>query len=100
MAGWDKQMKSMELDDEEKLDAHMPIAMENKPDYPFGLRICLTTSELKKLGLDAADCSRGDRLKLYADCRVTEVSHVDSEHGGKQSRVELQIEKLDTEDSE
>ena len=35
----------MELDDEDKLDAIMPIPMDNKPDFPYGLRICLTEKE-------------------------------------------------------
>ena len=51
MAGWSKQMVSMELDDEDKLDAPMPIKMPNKPDFPYGLRICLNEKELKKIGL-------------------------------------------------
>ena len=92
MAGWSKQMVSMELDDEDKLDAPMPIKMPNKPDFPYGLRICLNEKELKKIGLDA-DCVVGDGILLRAFGKVTSVSNHD--HGnGPESRVEIQIERL------
>ena len=77
----------MELDDEEQLDAIMPMPT-NRPRYPFGLRICLGPPELKKLGLDA-DCSVGDMIDLRAFASVT---CVHSEAGS--ARVELQIEKI------
>ena len=83
----------MELDDEASLDAAMPIAMAEKPKYPFGLRICLCERELEKLGLEA-DCDVGDVIDLRAFAVVTSVSKGEGEHEGKYSRVELQIQKL------
>ena len=85
--GWSK-LVDMELTDDEKLDASMPIPMPTKPDYPFGLRICLTNPELEKLGLDA-DCDVGDVIDLRAFAEVTCVSK-----NGDDCRVELQIQKL------
>lgn len=82
----------MELDDDEKLDASMPIAMPERPSFPYGLRICLTHRELEKLGLDA-DCDIGDVIDLRAFAEVTSVSMTDGA-GGKECRVELQIQKL------
>ena len=87
-----KKLVSMELDDEEKFDAPQPIAMSNKPDYPYGLRVCLTHRELAKMGL-GANCDVGDHLMLMVDACVTCVSQSDGP-GGPESRVELQIEKM------
>jgi len=86
-------MVDLELDDEDKLDANMPIPMAEKPKFPYGLRICLTHKELEKLGLDA-DCDIGDVIDLRAFATVTSVSNGEGEFEGKYCRVELQIEKL------
>lgn len=89
-------MTSMELDDEDSLDAIMPIPMPDKPKWPYGLRICLTEKELEKLDLDA-DCSVGDIIDLRAFARVTSVSSNEMEGGKCCSRVELQIEEMSVE---
>lgn len=83
---------SMELDDEDQLDACLPIPCE-KPRFPYGLRICLTHAELMKLKLDA-DCDVGDVVDLRAFAVVTSKSISQDEHNGEQCRIELQIEKL------
>ena len=88
---WSK-MVDMEMSDEEKFDALMPIAMPQKPDYPYGLRISLTHKELEKLGLEA-DCDVGDVIDLRAFAVVTSVSSRESE-GENHCCVELQIQKL------
>lgn len=89
MSSWGK-MVDLELDDEDKLDAFMPIPMPDKPRYPYGLRICLCKDELEKLGLDLPDV--GDVVDLRAFGEVTSVS--DGE-GGR--RVEIQIQRLSIE---
>lgn len=91
---WGK-MTSMELDDEDQLDYPMPYAMPDKPKWPYGLRISLTHSELKKLKLDA-DCEVGDVIDFRAFATVTSVS-INETDRGKECRVELQIEKLQVE---
>lgn len=91
MAGWSA-MVDMELSEEERYDAVLPIAMPDKPQYPCGLRICLTHNELEKLGLEA-DCAIGDVIDLRAFAVVTSVSSSDGDFGPS-CRVELQIEKL------
>ena len=48
-------LHSMDLDDEEKMDTICPIPMPDKPQYPYGLCICLTHAEFEKLGLDPSD---------------------------------------------
>jgi hypothetical protein len=84
---WSK-LVDMELDDEDKLDSMPAEIMPKRPDYPYGLRICLTHSELRKLDLDA-DCNVGDLIDLRAFAEVTSISK-----DGDSSRVELQIQKL------
>ena len=89
---WSK-MISMELDDEDILDAIMPFPMPDKPKYPYGLRICLTEKELEKLDLEA-DCNVGDIIDLRAFARVTSVSSNEMENGKCCCRVELTLEEL------
>lgn len=102
-----KPMVSMELDDEAQVDQFLPIPMDNKPKFPCGLSICLTHDELAKLDLDPADAFVGGTIHLHAMARITSVSSSDSapsnwSKGGKNVRVELQIENLaiESEDEE
>ena len=94
-------MVSMELDDEEKLDATGPIPMPDKPDYPYGLRICLTDCEFEKLGIDPSNAQVGETFHLFAMAKVTSISSNDSE-GGSNYRLEAQITDLalESEDQE
>lgn len=85
---WTK-LVSMEMTDEDKLDMLMPMPMADRPDYPPGLRICLTDVELTKLGL-GNDCEVGDMLDLRCFARVTSVSKNVSEDRTS-CRVELVI---------
>lgn len=87
-------MVDMELDDESKMDAPMPILMDNKPDYPYGLRISLTNREMKKLDLDPDYAKVGGIVHLSAMARITHVSHSDSGPDDYNCCVELQIEDL------
>lgn len=88
--GWTK-LVDMENDDEDQIDLAVP-AIAERPKYPWGLRICLTHRELEKLGLDA-DCEVGDVIDLRAFAVVTSCSLNETE-GGRDCRVELQIQKL------
>jgi hypothetical protein len=94
-------MVSMELDDESKIDAVQPYPMPDKPDYPYGLRICLTHEELAKLDLDPSDAFVGGIIHMHALARITSVSASDGD-SGPSCRVELQIEdmSIESEDSE
>ena len=78
---------SLEYDDEEMIDHAMPT-LPDKPQYPYGLKICLTSPELKKLDLDT-DCNVGDVIDLRAFAEVTSISK-----DGDICRIELQIQKL------
>jgi hypothetical protein len=86
---WTK-MVSMELDDEDKLDLAVP-SISQKPDYPWGLRICFCEKELKKLELDVPEI--GDMIDMRAMGTVTSVS-IEKRDGGDSCRVEIQIERI------
>lgn len=94
-------MTSMELDDEGKLDAPAPMPMSEKPDYPYGLRICLCSAELDKLDLDVSEAVIGGIVHLHALATVTSVS-MDAGEYGSNCRVELQITAMavESEDEE
>lgn len=92
---WEK-MVDLELDDEDKMDAVMPISMPSRPDFPYGTRISLTKRELDKLGLPLPE--RGDMIDFRAIGTVTSVSSSDTEYGGEGCCVEIQIEKMSVED--
>jgi len=94
-------MVSMELDDEDKLDAVMPIAMPSRPDFPYGLRISLTEKELDKLELDPEDAVVGGTIHGHFMGRITSVN-VTKENDRTCCRIEVQIEDLaiESEDDE
>lgn len=93
-------MVSMELDDEGKLDAPEPIR-PMKPDFPWGLRITLTSDELDKLELDPKDAFVGGMVHGHFMARITSVSS-NCEPCEDNHRVEMQIENLaiESEDAE
>lgn len=94
-------MKSMELDDEQKLDAPMPIPMPTKPDYPYGLRLCFDDSTLAKLGINPKQAMVGGMIHGHFIARITDVSSNENE-GGENNRVESQIVSMcvESEDAE
>ena len=94
-------MIDMSMDDEDSLDAPMPYPMAEKPQYPYGLRICLTTAELDKLGVSHEDAFVGGIVHLHALAEITCVSCNDS-GDGPCARVEMTITHLalESEDEE
>jgi len=99
-------MVSMEMDDEEKKDFSSPIPCPT-PDYPYGLKICLTQDEMAKLEIDPSEAFVGGIVHIHALARVTSVSISDDaptsySSGGTRARVELQIEDMciESEDEE
>lgn len=94
-------MHDMELSDDDKLDAVMPIAMPDKPDYPCGLRITLCDPELEKLGVDESEAVIDGMIHGHFLGRITSVSR-EAGPDSKRTRVEIQIESLalESEDEE
>src|SRR5208337_4855313 len=84
-------MKSLELEDEEKLDAIMPMPMA-RPDYPCNMRISLTEKEFEKLEIDYSGAKVGDVFIMKCVCKITSMSHRDDEDSdGPTCRCEAQI---------
>lgn len=63
-----------------------------RPDYPYGLRICLNEKQLAKLGMDC-DCDVNDVVELRCGGVITSVSKSD-ENGMFTCRIEIQITNL------
>lgn len=87
-------MVSLELDDESKLDAIMPMPMPDRPDYPFGTQICLTDREIRKMGIDPDDFVKGGLVQIHATARVTSTSKREENDEGPKHRVEFQFEDM------
>lgn len=94
-------MHSMELDDEQKLDAIQPMPMECKPDYPYGLRLCFDEKTMAKLGIDYKMCVVGGVIHGHFIAKITDVS-ASANEGGECNRVEAQITDMcvESEDEE
>lgn len=94
-------MVSMALDDETREKMIQPIAMPDKPDFPYGLRISLTSAELDKLDIDPSEAFRGAMFHMHAICRITNVNANDGENGPS-CCIEAQIEDMciESEDGE
>jgi hypothetical protein len=90
--GWSK-LTDMAMSSEERADYGVPAALDDKPAYPYGLRIRLEDDQLEKLGLEA-DCDPGDIIDLRCFAVVTSVSINRRADGTDCSCVELQIQKL------
>ena len=97
MAKFDAGMVSLELDDMDKYDS--PMIENVRPDYPFGARLCLTTAELQKLGIDIKEANVGDYFHINALACVTSISSTDGPDG-QCDRLEAQIEKMAVPDME
>lgn len=87
-------MKSMELDDEDKIDFCAPITLPCKPDFPYGLRITLTHKEFEKLNLDPSAAEVGGMIHGHFMGRITSVVAEENRSDGNTCRVEIQIEDL------
>lgn len=94
-------MVDMELDDEAIADMSAPMALPEHPRYPYGLRISLNKSDLKKLGLDSTEAFVGGYVHGHFVGCITSVSINESEHS-EDCRVEIQMERLaiESEDEE
>jgi hypothetical protein len=72
-------------------------AMPSQNKYPWGLCIRLCQDELEKLDVSHEDWEVGDMFHLHAFAKITSISSSDTEDGGKNCCVELQITALGAE---
>lgn len=71
---------------------------EESEDYPYGLRISLNSSSLKKLGMTALP-QTGVSIKFEAKAKVVSTSQTASK-GESERQVELQITDMEFEDND
>lgn len=86
----DHPMKNMKMSKED-LPANMDEAIiQGGPEYPYGLRICLSPEVIKKLDL-AKLPEVGQMMGLHAVVEVVGVNIENAYNGGRDKKVELQI---------
>ncbi len=92
---WSK-LTDMAMTEEERADygGSMTVPEDRGPEYPWGLRICLSDAEMDKLGLDPKEADVGDMIDMRCFAIVTSVSMNQRGDGTNCARVELQIQKL------
>ena len=90
-----RQMKSMELDEEEKMEHIAPISID-RPDYPCGLKIFLTEKEFEKLDLDHSVAEVGGMVHGHFMGCITSVNQ-EQRDDEQCCRVEIQIQNLEIE---
>lgn len=85
---------SMKMDTSARSKYAEPSISADRPLYPWGLTINLDKDALEKLGLADDLPQVGKGMKLQALVDVTSVSERDSQDGGKDCSVSLQITDL------
>lgn len=81
---------------EQKEKKNGPIAVGSSadgPKYPYGLRLCLDSDTLEKLGLDSLP-PVGKRQMLTALVEVCSTSQREEADGDKHKSLDLQIVKM------
>ena len=79
---------------EEKKDNSVLSVVDDKPNYPYGLRITLDPDTIKKLGLTEMP-DVGSMMALMAQAEVIAVNKIDAPGDEEKYSVELQIQDLD-----
>ena len=88
-------MVSLALDDEEKLDMVQPMKVDSLPEFPYGLRICISQDEMAKLGIDPEDVQVGGYFMAHVYCCITSMSSDKKSDGSEYHRMEAQIEQME-----
>lgn len=82
----------MKLSKRDKKESMESKITEDRPSYPWGLRLNLDDDSLKKLGISLPDV--GESMRVTATATVVSVSENKHEHGSHNRHVELQIVKM------
>lgn len=80
---------SLKLDEGDAEESCGPCMIE-KPEYPYGLEICLDEKSLQKLGIEKLPAC-GDMLEVSALAKVCAVSEREFSDEKSDRRVSLQI---------
>lgn len=68
--------------------------VDQAPEYPWGLRLCLDTETLQKLGFSEPPAV-GTKLKLEAMVEVVSTSAHQEQGGDKRSSCDMQITEME-----
>jgi hypothetical protein len=69
------------------------IDSDSGPKFPFGLEIRLDDNSMDKLDMDMP--AVGDKMLIVAVGEVTSTRQNDTQRGGKNRSVEIQIQRMD-----
>lgn len=87
-------LKSMVVSDMEKKESSILSHVEDKPNYPYGLKITLDADTIEKLGLSDLP-EVGSKVQIVAVAEVVNVRK-DSEYGDvAKHSIELQIQDME-----
>ena len=86
--------KSMIIDAQEKKDDRVHSVLDDRPDYPYGLRITLDPSTLKKLEMGEVP-EVGKKVMIMAVAEVIGVNKVKEVGDVDDHSVELQIQEME-----
>ncbi len=87
------ELKSMALSQEQKQEYAEPTVLADAPKYPYGLELRLDGEILERLGLPALP-GVGQKMMLHARVEVVSVSQHESQQGGKNACLCLQITEM------
>lgn len=90
-------LTDMKMSKAEKKESS-PCAVDNQPEYAYGLRLNLDNAALEKLGFDSLP-KVGTKMMVHAMGVVVEVSQHESKNH-ESRRVEIQIQRLGVEDED
>ena len=68
---------------------------ENRPKYPWGLTINLEDDSLKKLDMEIADYTVGDKLKFECEASVSSIEESQYEGSPNHQSIRLQVRKME-----
>lgn len=88
----------MKLSKAEAKEDTKPTAVAKMPEYPWGTQITLDERALKKLKIDGLP-EVGTLCGIDAVGKITGASVTDTEDGGQNRTVTIQIQKIEIEDA-
>ncbi len=88
-------MMDMKFSDMEKKDRSEVSVLDDKPSYPYGLKVSLDGESFKKLNIKVPQV--GEKMMLHAMVYVSSVSIEDSKGDEKEVYVQLQITDMELE---
>lgn len=91
-------LADMKLSEAEAKEDTQPTSPAKMPEYPWGPCITLDERALKKLGIDGLP-EVGTMCGIDAVGKITGASVTDTEDGGQNRSVSIQIQRIEIEDA-